>query len=142
MGAAGRAGRASIRFMVEEITTELDLLDRFDFLTYEEDEPEFLTYEEEMYVDDMRNWRLWKDIDEELRNRFSTVEEAMWAGDQARCYELAPCRCCCDEHTFFNCEARTWGGCLGQGVDEDGMDEDGVGGWRRAFPGLPWDEEN
>lgn len=43
------------------------------------------------------------------------LEDAMWAGDADRLYELAPCRCCCDEHTFECCEARQWFGCRGQG---------------------------
>ncbi len=38
---------------------------------------------------------------------------AMWAGDENACHEIAPCRCCCDEHTFPCCEARLWGGCRG-----------------------------
>lgn len=41
------------------------------------------------------------------------IEDAMWAGDLDTLQELAPCRCCCDEHTFGDCEAREWGGCRG-----------------------------
>jgi hypothetical protein len=40
----------------------------------------------------------------------------MWAGDVDLLDELAPCRCCCHEHTFESCEAREWGGCRGQGT--------------------------
>jgi hypothetical protein len=47
----------------------------------------------------------------------SALQEAMWAGDVDRLNELAPCRCCCAEHTFSNCEAREWGGCRGQGSE-------------------------
>lgn len=39
------------------------------------------------------------------------LAEAMWAGDVDRLHELAPCGCCCHEHTFAWCEARIWGGC-------------------------------
>jgi hypothetical protein len=38
----------------------------------------------------------------------------MWAGDEELLWELAPCRCCCHEHTFEGCEARQWNGCRGQ----------------------------
>jgi len=37
----------------------------------------------------------------------------MYAGDMDRLWELAPCNCCCDEHTFAGCPARLWGGCRG-----------------------------
>lgn len=43
------------------------------------------------------------------------LDEAIWAGDTDRLDELAPCRCCCSEHTFEWCEARLWGACRGQG---------------------------
>jgi hypothetical protein len=39
------------------------------------------------------------------------LEEAMWAGDVDKLYELAPCSCCCHEHTHAWCRARLWGGC-------------------------------
>jgi hypothetical protein len=39
------------------------------------------------------------------------IADAMWAGDVARLHELAPCRCCCSEHTFPDCPARIWYGC-------------------------------
>ena len=29
--------------------------------------------------------------------------------------ELAPCICCCHEHTFQSCPARAWNGCRGSG---------------------------
>jgi len=34
-----------------------------------------------------------------------------------------PCRCCCEEHTFTDCEARAWGGCrsglrIGESVEQ------------------------
>ena len=43
-----------------------------------------------------------------------TLKAAIWAGDLDRLHELAPCRCCCDEHTFEDCPARAWFGCRGQ----------------------------
>ncbi len=43
------------------------------------------------------------------------IETAMWAGDVEKLDELAPCRCCCHEHTFDHCPARQWSGCRGQG---------------------------
>jgi hypothetical protein len=42
------------------------------------------------------------------------LTDAMWAGDVERLHELAPCNCCCDEHTSESCEARSWHGCRGQ----------------------------
>jgi hypothetical protein len=54
-------------------------------------------------------------------HRAGELAQAIWAGDQDKLWELAPCRCCCDEHTFSNCPARVWGGCksgLEPGVDD------------------------
>lgn len=43
------------------------------------------------------------------------LEAAVWAGDYDKLQELAPCRCCCHEHTFGSgCPAYAWGGCRGQ----------------------------
>lgn len=42
------------------------------------------------------------------------IEDAMWAGDINKLDEIAPCRCCCHEHTFADCPARQWNGCRGQ----------------------------
>lgn len=44
------------------------------------------------------------------------IASAMWAGDTDRLDELAPCRCCCHEHTFDDCPARLWHACRGQGM--------------------------
>ena len=44
------------------------------------------------------------------------LEQAMWAGRGDALDELAPCHCCCDEHTHDWCPARVWGGCRGQGA--------------------------
>lgn len=48
------------------------------------------------------------DFDRELK-------AALWAGDVDKLHELAPCACCCHEHTFEGCPARAWEGCRGQG---------------------------
>lgn len=42
------------------------------------------------------------------------IEDAMWSGDQDTLHELAPCGCCCEEHTSARCPARAWNGCRGQ----------------------------
>lgn len=52
------------------------------------------------------------------------LKSAMWAGDLDQLHELAPCACCCHEHTFPDCEARLWGGCrsgqpYGWGPEDD-----------------------
>jgi hypothetical protein len=43
------------------------------------------------------------------------IAVAVWAGDVDLLHEIAPCRCCCWEHTFQGCPARAWFGCRGQG---------------------------
>jgi hypothetical protein len=48
----------------------------------------------------------------------TTLEEAIWAGDVDRLYDLAPCKCCCADHTFSNCPARQWNGCRGQDSEQ------------------------
>jgi hypothetical protein len=51
---------------------------------------------------------------------------AMWAGDVDTLHELAPCGCCCHEHTFSSCAARVWGGCrsgLGPGETLEGDEQ-------------------
>ena len=42
------------------------------------------------------------------------MSQALWNGDMDKLHELAPCRCCCHEHTFEDCSAREWFGCRGQ----------------------------
>jgi hypothetical protein len=42
------------------------------------------------------------------------IVDAMWRGDTDYLDEVAPCRCCCHEHTFDDCPARTWSACRGQ----------------------------
>lgn len=44
----------------------------------------------------------------------SRIRDAMWAGNTELLHELAPCDCCCEEHTYDSCPARQWYGCRGQ----------------------------
>ena len=44
------------------------------------------------------------------------LDIALWAGDVTALQKLAPCVCCCSEHTFNHCPARAWYGCRGQGA--------------------------
>jgi hypothetical protein len=46
------------------------------------------------------------------------LQDALWAGDVDRLRQLAPCKCCCSDHTYRGCPARQWGGCRGQGSEE------------------------
>lgn len=39
------------------------------------------------------------------------IEQAMWQGDVETLHRIAPCRCCCSEHTYKDCPARQWMGC-------------------------------
>lgn len=65
----------------------------------------------------------------------------MWAGDVDKLHELAPCECCCHEHTFLYCPAREWGGCrsgLAPG-ETDPWDEPG---WQEHYAkhhGMSWE---
>lgn len=50
----------------------------------------------------------------------TVLEVAIWAGDVETLDRLAPCRCCCSEHTFGPaCPAWVWAGC--RGYDTSGM---------------------
>ena len=55
-------------------------------------------------------------MSESRKNLPANLAWALWAGDVDRLHELAPCGCCCWEHTFEWCEARLWFGCRGQGT--------------------------
>lgn len=58
------------------------------------------------------------------------IDRAIWEGDEATLWEIAGCRCCCDEHTFgAGCPAYQWGGCRGQGSDEQGHHSE----WARFY---------
>lgn len=60
------------------------------------------------------------------------LKAAMWAGDLDALHALAPCGCCCDEHTHAYCPARLWEGCRGglpYGVSERDVAED----WARFY---------
>lgn len=55
------------------------------------------------------------------------LKAAMWAGDIDALQEIAPCGCCCHEHTHIYCAAREWGGCrsgLRPGESEKGIAEE------------------
>jgi hypothetical protein len=65
-----------------------------------------------------------------------SVERAMWAGDEALLQALAPCRCCCAEHTFETCPARSWEGCKGQFGDEVPAQAE-VESWVRVYAASP-----
>ena len=52
----------------------------------------------------------------------ATIDKAIWAGDTDTLHRLAPCRCCCHEHTFASCPARAWSGCRGSGAEPDDQD--------------------
>lgn len=59
----------------------------------------------------------WRRLVNELRTQ---LQEAAWDGDDERLRDLAPCSCCCADHTFSYCPARLWDGCrsgLEYGVD-------------------------
>lgn len=64
------------------------------------------------------------------------VDVAVWAGDQATLFELAPCRCCCEEHTAADCHARAWHGCKGQFGDEVPAQAE-VESWVRVYAAAP-----
>lgn len=60
------------------------------------------------------------------------LKAAMWAGDLDTLNEIAPCGCCCDEHTHAYCEARLWEGCRGglpYGVSEHDITEE----WQQFY---------
>jgi hypothetical protein len=66
------------------------------------------------------------------------LAEAVWAGDVNALCRLAPCRCCCHEHTFESCEARLWGGCRGQSTMTRAEEESWANHYAR-FHGMSWD---
>jgi hypothetical protein len=82
------------------------------------------------------------DHDERRRERLvDQLHEAMYAGDVEKLDELAPCNCCCAEHTFLNCPARIWGGCRGGALGDDPDAEEAS--WLRHYQthhGLTEDE--
>lgn len=85
----------------------------------------------------MRAWERVLDALEDAKRR--EMSEAIWAGDTDLLNELAPCRCCCGEHTFESCEARLWGACRGQGSMTRAEEE----GWFRFYQesrGMTWEQ--
>ncbi len=67
--------------------------------------------------------------DSERRN---ALLDAMWAGDLDALGELAPCECCCGEHTSAGCAAREWGGCR-SGLRPGETDPWDEPGWREHY---------
>ncbi len=57
------------------------------------------------------------------------IIQAMWDGDNDRLYELAACKCCCNEHTFDDCLARVWYGCRGQ----SSITRQDIEGWAKHY---------
>ena len=66
---------------------------------------------------------------ETAANHEEELARAMWEGDVDRLRELAGCDCCCADHTFEGCPARTWGGCRGQ----DSMTRTEEKSWLRHY---------
>jgi hypothetical protein len=65
------------------------------------------------------------------------IDAAVWAGDQAILFELAPCRCCCEEHSFRSCPATVWHGCRGQFGDSNYPEQSDVESWVRVYAAAP-----
>jgi hypothetical protein len=68
----------------------------------------------------------------------SRLTEAIWAGDVETLDRLAPCRCCCAEHTFASCPARAWHGCRGSSATD--FDEDAWAAFYERSRGMSRDE--
>lgn len=68
------------------------------------------------------------------------IRRAIWEGDVDYLVEVAPCQCCCGEHTFGpGCPAYVWGGCRGQGS----MTREEVDSWAthyERFHGMSRDQ--
>lgn len=65
---------------------------------------------------------------------------AIWAGDVDTLQDLAPCICCCHEHTFgAGCPAYAWGGCRGQGSMTRSEQEEWAVNYER-FHGMSRDQ--
>lgn len=141
MGAGNRQGRESIRFfegwfdpMAEE-AFERDR--RFELYTDEEvyealECPCCIARREESFP-------MWgTEVYRDPFDAAAEIQDALWAGDRDRLDELAPCQCCCHEHTFADCPARAWHGCRGSGGNQYEEYDD----WHRAFPDLPWYDDD
>lgn len=59
----------------------------------------------------------------------NALEVALWAGDVGQLDRLAPCQCCCADHTHEGCPARQWHGCRGQ----DSMTRADHESWARHY---------
>ena len=78
-------------------------------------------------------------MDEELLKQ---IHQAMWDNDEDKLKELAPCGCCCSDHTFMCCPARHWGGCGGGGLGEKSIDMigDDYQKWYEQTRGMTMDD--
>lgn len=78
------------------------------------------------------------DKDPEL---MTALEKAIWADDRATLDRLAPCDCCCWEHTFLYCDARIWNGCRsGLGLGEIAYDERAWAQHYKQYHGMSKEE--
>lgn len=69
------------------------------------------------------------------------VLSAMWAGDVEKLDELAPCVCCCWEHTFApHCPAFVWNGCRGQDTPAEEAAHEGYAQWYWSTRGMTREE--
>tara|TARA_Y100000815_G_C13254983_1_gene466989 strand:- start:365 stop:643 length:279 start_codon:yes stop_codon:yes gene_type:complete len=60
--------------------------------------------------------------EEALRKK---IEKAIWEGDEETLHALAPCECCCGEHTYLRCPARLYQACRsGLNYEETTPNED------------------
>lgn len=81
--------------------------------------------------------------DEEKHQQWlADLRRAVWEGDLDKLQELAPCVCCCSEHTHVYCEARLWGGCRSgeeYGFSRRQFEEE----WAKFYErerGMPYDQ--
>jgi len=61
------------------------------------------------------------------------LKNAIWAGDMDKVHALAPCRCCCVDHTFDDCLARAAGVCRGQGEPTFAERRSDEASWARHY---------
>lgn len=65
-----------------------------------------------------------------------TIIEAMWEQNTTRLHVIAPCGCCCSEHTSPRCPARAWNGCRVQWSETDDVES-----WVRVYQERGMTEE-
>ena len=69
----------------------------------------------EFRLDEIEGNRHFQKYHEEVTAHLASqsLQEALWSGNIVRLQELAPCGCCCAEHTKVSCPTRQWNGCKG-----------------------------